>query len=176
MATSSQKPKSRRAPSSVAIEQRDLFREIAKRIPDMSSEELASLLTDLKPLRSEDTTEAEQEAQKAVAQQKIKAPTNDDELHALILELTGYNIPRVAVCHDHCAPFDPISDAYFNRENAILVMASRESGKTLTVAVLHFINAETKPGCVTADTLIDCPRDHRRFLVGSQSPRSLVGN
>jgi hypothetical protein len=139
MATrSSQKPKRQRAPSSVAIEQRDLFREIAKRIPDMSSEELASLLTDLKPLRTEGATEAEQEAQKLVAQQKIKAPTSDDELHALILELTGYNIPRVAVCHDHCSPFDPISDAYFNRENAILVMASRESGKCLTASSLIY--------------------------------------
>jgi hypothetical protein len=142
VATTSSKPK----PKSLAAEQRELFDAIAKRIPDMTSEELASLFTDLQPLRAEDTTTAEEEAEKSAALQRITAPKNDDELHALILEETGYDIPRVAVCDDHCAPFDPIADAYFNREPAILVMASREGGKTIGISVLQYINAETKPG------------------------------
>jgi hypothetical protein len=123
-----------------------LFREIAKRIPDMSQDELVGLFTDLKPLRAEDHSDAEAAARKDAEQSVVKAPKTPDELHALIIKLTGYNIPRVAVCSDHQAPFSAISDAYFNNETAILILGSRESGKTLAVAILHYINAETKPG------------------------------
>jgi hypothetical protein len=135
-----------RKPITGAEDQRELFRELAKQIPGMTTDEMIELMGQLKPLRAADVSEAEHENQKNEAQQRTAAPQTDDELHALIKKLTGYDIPRVAVCSDHCAPFDPIADAYFNRENALLVMASRESGKTLTVSVLHFINAETKPG------------------------------
>src|ERR1017187_7206076 len=48
-----------------------------------------------------------------------RAPETDDELHAWIIRETGYDIPRVAVCVDHCAPFDFIADAYFERERAL---------------------------------------------------------
>lgn len=73
-------------------------------------------------------------------------PTNDDELHEFIKRRTGFDIPRVAVCPDHQAPFAFMADGYFNRSRAILVLGSREGGKTLGVAILHYVNAETKPG------------------------------
>jgi hypothetical protein len=79
--------------------------------------------------------------------QKRKVPETDDELHEWILVETGYNIPRVAVCEDHQAPFDYVSDYYFERENAILVIGGRESAKTLNTAIANFVFAETKPGC-----------------------------
>jgi hypothetical protein len=76
-------------------------------------------------------------------------PTTDDELHAWILAETGYNIPRIAVCPDHQAPFDFIADAYFERERALFQVGSREMGKTLGVSIVHYVNAETRPGCTS---------------------------
>ncbi len=123
----------------------ELYRELAKRIPTLSNAEIAKLITDMTPLRVEGST-AEEKAQGDRMQQTARAPRNDDELHAWIIEQTGHVIPRVAVCDDHCAPFDYISDAYFNRENALLICSSRESGKTLNISILQYANAETKPG------------------------------
>ena len=84
-------------------------------------------------------------AAKAVAQR----PKNDDELHAWIVKECGFNIPRVAVCIDHQAPFDFVADAYFEREDALFQVGSRELGKTLGVSVVHYVNAETRPGCTS---------------------------
>ena len=78
-----------------------------------------------------------------------KAPKTDDELHAWIVRETGFNIPRVAVCVDHQAPFDFVADAYFEREDALFQVGSRELGKTLGVSVVHYANAETRPGCTS---------------------------
>lgn len=85
---------------------------------------------------------------------KRPVPTTDDELHSWIEAETGDNIPRVAVCEDHQAPFDFASDFYFERERALLVCGARESGKTKISAAVNYANAETKPGvtaCVFAD-------------------------
>lgn len=79
--------------------------------------------------------------------QKRPAPTTDDELHEWILAETGYNIPRVAVCEDHCAPFDYVADYYFEREDSLLVVGGRESAKTLNTSIVNYVNSETKPGC-----------------------------
>lgn len=79
--------------------------------------------------------------------QKRPAPTTDDELWDWIVEETGFEIPRVAVCDDHTAPFDYVADYYFERESAILVIGGRESAKTLNTAIANYAFAETKPGC-----------------------------
>jgi intein/homing endonuclease len=63
--------------------------------------------------------------------QRKKVPTTDDELWWLIKEEIGDEIPRVAVCEDHDAPFDFVADYFFERKRAILVMANREGGKCL---------------------------------------------
>jgi hypothetical protein len=76
-------------------------------------------------------------------------PTTDDELHAWVKAETGFDIPRVAVCPDHCAPFDFVADAYFERERALFLVGSRSLGKTLGVSIVHFANAETRPGCTS---------------------------
>lgn len=79
--------------------------------------------------------------------QKRPAPTTDDELWELIRDEIGDEIPRVAVCDDHDAPFDFVADYYFERERAILVMANREGGKTRSVNIANYLNCEYKPGC-----------------------------
>lgn len=89
---------------------------------------------------------------KQLAQLKYKAgqvgPQTDDELHALIKEKWGIHVPRIAVDVDrgHCAPFDMIADAYFERITAGLAVGGRESGKTFNVAIIHALNARFKPG------------------------------
>jgi hypothetical protein len=78
---------------------------------------------------------------------KRPAPTTDDELHAWILAELGFNIPRVAVCEDHTAPFDYVADFIFERYKSILVLGGRESAKTLNTSIIHYVNSEIKPGC-----------------------------
>jgi len=74
-------------------------------------------------------------------------PQNDDELHALIKSELGVDIPRVAVCEGHVAPFKFIADLYFERTSAALALASRGGSKTHNVAILHYLNSTFKPGC-----------------------------
>lgn len=81
---------------------------------------------------------------------KSKVPTTDDELWLWIKEHIGDEIPRVAVCEDHTAPFDFIADYYFERERSILVLGGRESGKTRGVAIANYAFAVTKPHCECA--------------------------
>jgi hypothetical protein len=71
-------------------------------------------------------------------------PKNPDELHAYINDKLGLWIPRNAVCPGHQAPFDLLSDAYFEVEDDLLGLASRSGGKTLNVAVLNVLDAAHK--------------------------------
>ena len=126
------------------------FLQMAQRMGQMSDEEKQELLRKLSPkgaqLKKPPTEIEKEQAERAVKVYGVPAPRTDDELWELIKSETGYEIPRVAVCPDHQAMFDPVADAYFNRERAILVIASRAAGKTIAVSIVHFINAITKPG------------------------------
>jgi len=61
---------------------------------------------------------------------------NKELLHAWILYYFKLDIPRVAICHDHCAPFDFISDYIFGLVDFAIVVANRSGGKTLDFGVL----------------------------------------
>jgi hypothetical protein len=74
-------------------------------------------------------------------------PQDDDELHAWIQQNLGINLPRTSVCPDHDPPFKFIADLYFERVGAVLAMGNRGGGKTLLVAILHWLNSLFKPGC-----------------------------
>lgn len=116
----------------------DEIAHLKARIASMSHAEKVQLAARTKPIlehRGKDTKRGNH-----------KAPQTDDELHAYILRETGINIPRVAVCDDHDAPFDIVADFYFEREDAVFEVGSRESGKTLKASIAHFVNSETKPG------------------------------
>lgn len=78
---------------------------------------------------------------------ELKGPQTDDELHAWIKRNLGFDIPRVAVCDGHCAPFDFVSDMYFERETAAVAMANRGGSKTMSSAIIHLLNSLFKPGC-----------------------------
>lgn len=113
------------------------FSKIASRIQSMTDDEKREFILSL-PQRKNVVASASKKVQK-----RLKTP---DELWNWIKKETGVEIPRVKVCEDHCAPFDFVWDAYSNNERALLLMANREGGKTLSVSIVHFANAETKPG------------------------------
>lgn len=69
---------------------------------------------------------------------------SDDELHAWFIQELGINIPRVAVCEGHVAPFTFIADLYFRRRNRVILIAPRGGGKTFMVALLHYANGRLR--------------------------------
>lgn len=76
----------------------------------------------------------------------LSGPTTDDELHTWIFDTFGIDVPRVAVCEGHVAPFTFLADLYFVRSTAAVGLANRGGAKTFLVALLHRINAEFKTG------------------------------
>lgn len=73
-------------------------------------------------------------------------PQTDDELHELIKKDYGVHVPRIAVTEGHCAPFDFVSDAYFQRYTSQLVIANREGMKTFGVGIVQVLWARFFPG------------------------------
>lgn len=73
-------------------------------------------------------------------------PQTDDELHEWMKFELGIDVPRVAVCENHQAPFTFLADLYFERIDAALAVANRGGSKTFLVAVLHWLNSRFKPG------------------------------
>jgi len=72
-------------------------------------------------------------------------PETDNELHAFVIEECGISVPRNAVCEGHCAPFEFMSDIYFERgDHDKLAIGNRGSGKTQIMGALHAVNARTK--------------------------------
>ncbi len=66
-----------------------------------------------------------------------RLPKDNDELHAVVSTLWGYEIPRNKVCKNHCAPFDAFADAYFARHPVIIIKASRGfGGKSMLLGML----------------------------------------
>lgn len=62
---------------------------------------------------------------------------NKTALHAWIEATTGYHIPRHAICHNHCAPFDFVADAIFHKFRQAIAHANRSGGKTQDVAIIE---------------------------------------
>lgn len=73
-------------------------------------------------------------------------PLTDDELWDWIDQNLRIQIPRVAVCEGHDAPFTFIADVFFDRIDSVLLMANRGGSKTFDVALIHYLNAKFKPG------------------------------
>jgi hypothetical protein len=101
---------------------------------------------DWENLSLEELQELYQIQKEYVERLEEEGPADDDELHEWIKQNLDIDIPRVAVCEDHTSPFQFIADLYFERQTAALLMASRGSGKTFMVAILHWINSRFKPG------------------------------
>jgi hypothetical protein len=76
----------------------------------------------------------------------LAGPRTDDELHDWIHDHLKVDVPRIAVCADHCAPFDFLSDVYFERTLASIAMANRGGAKTFMCAIIHVLNGKFRPG------------------------------
>lgn len=74
-------------------------------------------------------------------------PKNPDILWDFIDYFYNLQIPRVAVCENHVAPFDYVSDAFFEKSGDCLVWANRGGGKTENGAVLTHLDAIFRKGC-----------------------------
>src|SRR5262245_32731768 len=90
----------------------------------------AELRTHLDRMSSKELLEYAAEIRLLEKQLKLSGPADDDELHQWIAEVIGIDIPRAAVCVDHEAPFQFISDLYFERANSVILMANRGGSKT----------------------------------------------
>ena len=89
---------------------------------------------DRSPLRGEPLTLAAEPRHPLILEREI---TTDEELWWLVRYLFGVEIPRVAVCAGHVAPFRAFADAFYRRHPVILVKASRGlAGKTFLFATL----------------------------------------
>jgi len=91
---------------------------------------------------------------------------SDDDLDHFLKEYVGLTIPRKHYCADHCAPFDFVSDLFFERESTVLGFGSRGSGKTLDVAAVNFLHMRFKEGCdiCTAGASLDQARKGYNYL------------
>lgn len=74
-------------------------------------------------------------------------PTTDDELWYYIKKFFKLSISRVAVCHNHTSPFQFVADVFFQRQLNVLGFASRDSGKTRNMSIVHQLNSHFKKGC-----------------------------
>jgi hypothetical protein len=79
----------------------------------------------------------------------LSGPQTDDELHAWIRLELGIDIPRVAVCEGHCAPFDFLAAVYFARSLNAIAIANRGGSKTYMAALLHYLRCRFMPGVET---------------------------
>ena len=70
------------------------------------------------------------------ALKEIVANKDKDLLHTWIELNFHVNIPRVAICPDHCAPFDFVADYIFGYIDFGIVVANRSGGKTLNFGIL----------------------------------------
>lgn len=111
--------------------------------PD-TPEGMLDLLSGMSDEELQEMWKAQQELEKRLEE---FGPQSDDELHEWIKYHLGINIPRESVCPGHDPPFKFISDLYFERVDAVLAMGNRGGGKTMLVAVLHWLNSLFKPGC-----------------------------
>ncbi|MEL7240324.1 MAG: hypothetical protein AAGK78_15810, partial [Planctomycetota bacterium] len=60
---------------------------------------------------------------------------NADALHAWVRLFCGLDVPRVATCENHDAPFDYLVATYFEPASDLIVWAPRGGGKTRLAAV-----------------------------------------
>lgn len=88
-----------------------------------------------------------QEAPKAASSEAPKTP---DELWNYIKDTWSIEIPRVAVCEDHDAPFDFVCAGFFDWYPNIFEISSRGAGKSFKRALGHALNARFKPGSESA--------------------------
>lgn len=75
------------------------------------------------------------------------APRTEDDLWQYIKDTWNVEISRVAVCHDHDAPFDFMWLGYAELVPNLFCIGPRSGGKSYDTALLMELNSRFKPGC-----------------------------
>jgi len=73
-------------------------------------------------------------------------PKTDDELWEWLRDVLGLRYARTVTKDGHRAPFEFLSDIYFEREDKALVRANRGGGKTVSLIAIYLLNVIFKPG------------------------------
>jgi hypothetical protein len=73
-------------------------------------------------------------------------PKDDDELHDWLVTHLDINVPRLAVCAGHQAPFAYVRDAFDEPAKDLVVWAPRGGGKTRLAAAVTVLDLLYKPG------------------------------
>jgi hypothetical protein len=68
-------------------------------------------------------------------------PRNDDELWEWLRDVLGLRYARRATKEGHRAPFEFVSDVYFDRVSKALVRACRGGGKTISFAAIYLLKS-----------------------------------
>ncbi len=95
----------------------------------------------------------------------------DEELHDIILIYFGFHIPRNKVCGHHCAPFDFVADAFFERVDDCIVMANRNGGKTQNFGINNALDITFKGAEVVSVGAIE-EQAKKCYAYSSQCMRS----
>jgi hypothetical protein len=70
----------------------------------------------------------------------------EGELELFLLLTTGFRIPKVRVCENHCSPWEAFCDAYFCRSGPVSVWKAARAfgGKTFTLGLLSWVEVITQ--------------------------------
>jgi hypothetical protein len=86
------------------------------------------------------------EANKPLDALDVEIPKSEAELVELIKRLFGYRLPTVACCPGHVAPSTAVWRLFEGEVRSALVIASRGGGKTLLIALMHYLLGRFHPG------------------------------
>lgn len=73
-------------------------------------------------------------------------PKTPDELWNYVALFFGVRLPRKKICEGCCAPFDAFANSYFADDPVSIWLASRGSGKSISLALLGMVTQVTL-GC-----------------------------
>lgn len=93
--------------------------------------------------RIHDRTDARTDARERL----LRPCESADQLHAWVRLFCGLDVPRVARCDGHDAPFEYLRLSYFEPSRDLVVWAPRGGGKTRLAAVATLLDLLHKPGC-----------------------------
>src|SRR4051812_8663442 len=79
-------------------------------------------------------------------EQRDRGCVSADHLHKWVRTFCGLDVPRVAVCAGHDAPFEYLRLAYMEPGEDLVVWAPRAGGKTRLGAVVTLLELLHKPG------------------------------
>ena len=80
----------------------------------------------------------------------LHPPSTDEQLHEFIEIAFGLRLPTKVIEPGHSSPFQFVADCFFERVKNALAFASRNGGKTQSVAILNMLDMLFKEGCEIA--------------------------